>query len=241
VSRARKPEHPLLLNERRDVVLASALLAGAAVVFVLIAIPSTKATVQRWDDAFLRLMVDSRSAPLTFVAKVFNFLGLTYVTLPVRILVAGYLAFRRRWWHFAGFVSAIVVSELCIGPVKALYDRARPPGSLVATSGASFPSGHALAASVTVVAIVIALFPPRHRGVWGLAAVVFSSLMGLSRAYLAAHWLSDAVAGVLLGSAIAMWCAIIVQWIRERRDRRRSAGTGPPAGEVPGDQSATSP
>jgi len=203
---------------------------------VLVAVPSTKAAIQRLDNSFLRLMVDSRSAPVTFVAKVFNFLGLTFVTLPIRLGVAGYLAFRRRWWHFAGFVSAMVVSELCIGPVKALYDRARPPGSLVTTSGASFPSGHALAATVTAVAVVIALFPPRHRGVWGVAAGIFSLLMALSRAYLAAHWLSDAIAGVLLGSAIAIWCAIIVQWIRDRRDRRRSASVAVAQDEHPPDR-----
>ena len=46
--------------------------------------------------------------------------------------------------------------------------------SLVATSGASFPSGHAIAASVTVVAAVIALTPPgRRRVAWGAAAVGF--------------------------------------------------------------------
>jgi len=223
VSRSGEPEHPLLLNERRDVVVASLLLAGAIVMLVLVAVPGSKAAVQRLDDSFLKLMVESRNGLFTFVARVFNFLGLTFVTLPVRLAVAGYLAFRRRWWHFAGFVSAMVLSELCIGPVKALYDRARPPGSLVTTSGASFPSGHALAATVTAVAIVIALFPPRHRGVWGVAAGIFSLLMALSRAYLAAHWLSDAITGVLLGSAIAMWCALVVQWIRDRRERRRAA------------------
>ena len=36
-----------------------------------------------------------------------------------------------------------LLSEVLIGTLKGIYDRARPPGSLVATSGASFPSGHA--------------------------------------------------------------------------------------------------
>jgi membrane-associated phospholipid phosphatase len=50
--------------------------------------------------------------------------------------------------------------------------------------------------------------------------VVFSLLMGLSRAYLAAHWLSDAVAGVLLGTTVALGTALVVHLIRERRLRR---------------------
>ena len=137
------------------------------------------------------------------------------------------LALRRRWWHLAAFAAAIVLSEALIGPLKGIYDRARPPGSLVATSGASFPSGHAIAASVTVVAAVIALVPAgRQRAWWGAAAVTFSILMGLSRAYLAAHWLSDAAAGVLLGTSCALVTALIADQFQRRQNRpQRAAGT----------------
>jgi undecaprenyl-diphosphatase len=87
----------------------------------------------------------------------------------------------------------------------------------VATSGASFPSGHAVAASVTAVAAVIALFPEGPgRYAWGAGAAAFSGLMALSRAYLAAHWLSDAVAGVLLGTSCALVMALVVHVIRIR-------------------------
>jgi len=219
MSRTRSREHPLLLNERRDLVVAGVLAGLTALIFVLMAVTSVRGRIQRVDDHFLTLMVDHRSGFVTSVAKVFNLLGLTLVTLPVRIVVAGFLAWRRRWWHFTAFVSAMVVAELCVGPVKALYDRLRPPGSLVTVSSSSFPSGHAIAATVTVVAIVIALFPPRHRAAWGAGAVVFSLLMGLSRAYLAAHWLSDAVAGVLLGAAVAVCTAVVVQAIWDARVR----------------------
>ena len=100
--------------------------------------------------------------------------------------------------------------------------RPRPPGSLVVTTGTSFPSGHAVAASVTVIAAVIALVPPgRRRAWWVLAAVAFSILMGLSRAYLGAHWLSDAVAGILLGTACAVVTALIVGQIQRHAERRQ--------------------
>jgi membrane-associated phospholipid phosphatase len=68
------------------------------------------------------------------------------------------------------------------------------------------------------VAAVIALVPEgprRYR--WGAVAVAFSSLMALSRTYLGAHWLSDAVAGVLLGTSIALGTALVTHRVRERR------------------------
>ena len=218
VTPSREEEHELLWNGRLDFIAAIALSVATALVFVLVALPSTKSPIQRVDDAFLRTMVSHRSGFLTALARVLNVMGAVTVILPVRLVVAGFLALRRRWWHLAAFVLAVILSEATIGLVKGLYDRVRPVGSLVHTSGASFPSGHAVATSTTAVAIVIALFPRGpHRWVWGAVAAGLAFVMTLSRAYLAAHWLSDAIAGTLLGTSVALDSALFVQWIRERR------------------------
>jgi membrane-associated phospholipid phosphatase len=217
-------EEALLARPRQAALLTAGVVAVTAVVFALVADHGTLARIQRLDDAWLRLMVSGRAPALTAIAKVFNVLGLVYVTLPVRIALAGFLALRRRWWHLAAFASAIVLSEVLIGSLKGIYDRARPPGPLVATSGASFPSGHAIAASVTVLAAVIALVPAgRQRAWWGAAAVAFSIVMGLSRAYLGAHWLSDATAGILLGASCALLTALVADQFQQRQKRLQRA------------------
>jgi len=232
-----RPEEDALLGRPRQAAfLTAAVVAVTAAVFALVADHGVLARMQRVDDAWLRLMISGRAAPLTAIAKVLNVLGLVYVTLPVRIALAGFLALRRRWWHLAAFAAAIVLSEVLIGSLKGSYDRARPPGSLVATSGASFPSGHAIAASVTVVAAVIALVPADRRRIgWGAAATAFSVVMGLSRAYLGAHWLSDATAGILLGTSCALVTALVTDQFQRRRNRGpqprralRPAGARPP-------------
>ena len=231
-------EPPILAAPRRDTAIALVICALTAVVFAMAADHGALSHIQRLDDSWLRLMTSGRAAAITAVAKVFNVLGLVYVTLPVRIAIAGYLAFRRRWWHLAAFAAAVLLSEVLIGPVKAAYDRARPPESLVATSGASFPSGHSVAASVTVFAAVIALVPAgRRRVIWGLAAALFALLMGLSRAYLGAHWLSDSIAGLLLGTSCALLAAVVLD--RAQRASRRRHGiaeTAPQKAARPVDQ-----
>ena len=218
MSRVAAPGEVLVLAAPlRDIAVTAAVLALTAVTFAVVADHGILAHIQHADDAWLRLMVSGRAAPATAVAKVFNWLGLVYVTLPVRIAIAGFLAWRRQWWHLAAFAAAVVLSEVLIGTLKGSYDRVRPPGSLVATSGASFPSGHSVAATVTVVAAVIALVPPgRARVAWGAAAAAFSVLMALSRAYLGAHWLSDAIAGVLLGTSCALLAALAVTGLQRR-------------------------
>src|SRR6185369_4525610 len=203
--------------------------ALTAAIFAAVASQGVLAHIQHMDNAWLHLMTSNRSGPVTALAKFLNVLGLVYVMLPVRIGIAGYLALRRRWWHLAAFAVAIALSEVLIGTLKGIYDRARPPGSLVATSGSSFPSGHSIAATVTVVAAVIALVPPgRARVAWGAAAAAFSVLMALSRAYLGAHWLSDALAGVLLGASCALLAAFAVGELQGRWTAHRAARSAHP-------------
>jgi membrane-associated phospholipid phosphatase len=241
LARPGREEGVLLAAPGRDIIVTAVVALLTAGVFVAVGDHGTLLSIKRWDDSWLRLMISGRAPPLTAIARALNVLGLVYVTLPVRIAIAAFLALRRRWWHLAAFVAAVVVSEVLIGVLKGIYDRARPPGSLVATTGASFPSGHAIATSVTAVAAVITLIPPgRRRAWWGATAVTFSILMGLSRAYLAAHWLSDAVAGVLLGTSCALTAALAVGLLQRwwQRTWQRPAGARRMAGVPPQDEVA---
>jgi hypothetical protein len=114
---ARREEDALLGRTPRTALLTAGVVAVTAVVFAVVADHAMLARIQRVDDAWLRLMVSGRAPPLTAVAKVFNVLGLVYVTLPVRIALAGFQALRRWWWHLAAFASALVLSEVLIGYV----------------------------------------------------------------------------------------------------------------------------
>jgi len=226
---AREPEPYILGAPRRDAMVAGIATAVTIAAFAAVADRGALAQIQRLDNFWLQVMAGGRIAPVTAIAKVFNILGLVYVTVPVRLGLALYLAFRRRWWHLAAFAAAIILSEILIGPLKAAYDRARPPGSLVATTAASFPSGHAVAASVTALAAVIAFVPPGNRRIgWGVAAVSFAVAMGLSRAYLGAHWLSDAVAGLLLGTSCALLAASATDLAQRRWRAKRPRANGHP-------------
>jgi membrane-associated phospholipid phosphatase len=221
---------PLLHNRFRAAIISMTLPVGAAVVMVALALHTTEPALQRVDEAVLRFMVRIRVAPLTWLALALNVIGSTVVTAPVRGLVVLWLGIRRRWWALGYFVLANALAEVTSTLLKNAYDRVRPPGSLVTTSGASFPSGHAVATSVIAVSLVIVLFPPGPaRRKWELWAIGFTLLMGVSRAYLAAHWLSDAVAGVLIGSAIAVGMAVAVETVHDAVVRRRDAGPPPPS------------
>lgn len=232
----------MLVNHRRGLWVAACLLAGAAVIGVLLAIPATKGGVQAIDDAVWRLAGHLHNPSGTAVAKAFAFVGSVWVNWPLRIAAMILLAVRRRWIQLLAFALAVITSELFIGPVKAVYARPRPPGDLISTSGFAFPSGHAIAGAVTAVGLVLVLLPPgKPRWRWEIYAVIFSFFMALSRVYLRAHWLSDVVAGALLGAGLALGWPALLMGIRGSIQRRRGPPPVSPTTDTPDERVADQP
>ena len=117
--------------------------------------------------------------------------------------------------------------------IKAAVDRPRPPGSLVDTSGSSFPSGHAAYSTFYVwlaVMVVMRVRPGISRGaaVIVTAGIVLTALVGLSRVYLGAHYLSDVNGGWALGAAAFSLCAAIALIITTLRQNGHRAAAGGP-------------
>lgn len=219
---------------RRATWLSATLLLVAAGLTISLLVDPLHPWFQPVDDWWMDLVAAHRSGPLTTVAKVLNLVGSTVFTLPLRLAALLVLVFRRRWTQTAAFVTAIVLSELCIGPLKALVDRPRPTVRLVETGGASFPSGHAIAAAVTAFGLVIAFLPRgRRRLHWIILAAVVAGSMAWSRTYLGAHWATDTIAGVCLGTGLAVGVDVLLERLRTDAAVQELAAPDPPPGNEP--------
>jgi membrane-associated phospholipid phosphatase len=209
----------MLVDSRRALLVSGGLLAGAVLVTALYLLPATRPGVQVVDDAVWRFAVRMENPPTTVVAVGLSWLGSSIVNWPLRVVAALLLAWRRHWLRLAAFGLAVITSELLIGSVKAAVDRPRPPDSLIQTTAAAFPSGHAIATAVTAVGLVLVLAEPGpSRWRWEVRAVEFTAVMALSRVYLRAHWLSDTVAGALLGAGLALGWPALLMAMRHRRE-----------------------
>ena len=224
------PHHHLRLftDPRWAVAGAFGMYAVVAVLMVVMAVDAARDAIQPVDDWWHDLMVDIEWEPLTVASEALDRFGGGWVLWPIRVAIIGWLALRTRWAALTTFTVAVVGSDLSIGIIKDLYERARPVDSLVGTSGFAFPSGHAIAAAVTAVALVIVLMKPgTHRRVWEVRAAAFAFVMAMSRTYLRAHWLTDVVAGTLLGAGTALAVAAAVHaWRLRRAERLTAAETG---------------
>ncbi len=169
------------------------------------------------DSRWSELMQDIQTPTLKHLALVFDALGrgfwrgLTLAVIGLVLLVA------RRWAALVAYAVAEALTPLVGNLLKALVDRARPPGHMLTPHGSSFPSGHAAYAAATAVALVLLFTEPgRKRLLWFLLAALVITAMCWSRTYLQVHWLSDVLAGASLGVAITLGSFGIVQLVLNR-------------------------
>jgi membrane-associated phospholipid phosphatase len=157
-------------------------------------------------------VVAHRVGWLTGVLRVVTWLGSLAVIVPVAVLAAFFFLLRwRRWGPVVLLAVAIAGAVGLYNFLKHLVGRPRPPSAIWIGhfSGASFPSGHAaqsVACYATLALIVGAGRPARVKiSLWAGAALVVL-VVGFSRIYLAAHWLTDVLGGYALSAA---WLAVI--------------------------------
>lgn len=157
------------------------------------------------------------------VAWVPAVVGGTVGMIVVGIALILVLLRRRMRWEAATLAIAMVAVVAIGATMAAVIGRTRPSDSLAESVATSFPSGHTAVA--TTVAIVLALVIRRWYA-WALGAVWIVMMMW-SRTYLQAHWLSDVVAGLLEGIAVACFVWVCMQAARARRSIRTATASSP--------------
>ena len=192
------------------------------------------------DQPVLDAAVASRTPASEEWVTRFTDLGGTVGMPLIAVAVVVVLAVRRRSWLpvvLMGIAAAGSVVITVLG--KDLAARVRPPQALAVPpyeTSASFPSGHTLNATVVLgVAAYLVMLGRKHlrsRLLVGSVVVVFVVAMGLSRVWLGHHWLTDVMAGWLVGLA---WLGTVVTAHRVKvtldRAERTAAATasGSPA------------
>jgi undecaprenyl-diphosphatase len=212
--------------------LMAALAVGSFVLIGYISIINGDPGPTPGDEIAAEVAEALRTGWLIDVAKVVTVLGSSAVVYPLVAISAAVLAMRRHRAEVAVLLVGMALIYVGVHEIKALVDRPRPEGSLVGTEGSSFPSGHAAYATFYVwlaVMVVMRLRPGISRGAAiVIAGVVLTALVGLSRVYLGAHYLSDVNGGWALGAVAFSVCAAISLVITTLRQNERRAAAGGP-------------
>ena len=160
--------------------------------------------IVRWDVDLARWLHEHSSHALVEVFQVVTWAGNAIV---LALVTAAALAFllRRRLLGTAVLVLAVAAGiEVLNAGLKLVFHRPRPELAFVHLDTYSFPSGHAAgsAAIYTLLAVLVAKrLGLGGRVLVGMATVALLLVIGFSRLYLGAHYLSDVLAGLSLGLA----------------------------------------
>ncbi|MDK3255774.1 phosphatase PAP2 family protein [Blastococcus capsensis] len=205
--RGRSPVVPLL-------VVAAALAAALILLGLLITAVLGDSVIGRFDRAVVQALTEARTPTLTDVFDVISMLSGTPMVIAVSLALAVVALAITASWRPVAFVVVTVLGELGIYfVVSRTVDRARPAVADLTSNlptAASWPSGH-VAAAVAVygalAALVITLSRSRWR--WAVLAVpvLVAPAVGLARIYTAAHYPTDVLAGLVLGTVWVLACA----------------------------------
>jgi undecaprenyl-diphosphatase len=152
----------------------------------------------------------------------FTSLGGTGVLSLIVLAVSFYYLIQGRYKEMLILITAVIGAYMLSYFLKGLFARPRPEfipaGEYVHT--ASFPSGHALLAATTylTLGIIVAQLMPRSRlkAFVLLLSFFVMLLVGFTRMYLGVHWPTDVLAGWVIGSVWAIFCWLVVRWLRRK-------------------------
>jgi undecaprenyl-diphosphatase len=169
---------------------------------------------------------------LVSFAKLYTQWGVMSILSPLALLVGIALFMKYRLVAVAIIpMVSLQVNDVLTASAKAFFGVVRPPQSewLAGAGGGSFPSGHTANTTALVIALALVLASrvpsnEARRWVFGGAALLVS-LMGWSRLALNVHWLSDVLAGWVLGSSTAFACVLIVMKLARIAPVRQIDGT----------------
>jgi undecaprenyl-diphosphatase len=178
--------------------------------------------VARLDPRVASIAASHRAGWATLLAEGITWLGSSFVLIPLIVDVGGYFAVRLREWAPLIRLSVSLAGAIALYNLgKLLVDRPRPPQRLRVGSvvpGGSFPSGHAAEALAVwgMMAVLAAVLLTRRRWIPLVTAVLIVVLVGASRIYLDAHWLTDVLAGYAAGG---FWLSAVLALILWRGRR----------------------
>jgi undecaprenyl-diphosphatase len=192
---------------------AGAILAGVGtLVFAALGRHVQQGATQTLDVAVLRWVSTHHTLLLTDAAIQLTYLGTGIVVLTV-VGVAALFLWHTAHKHSARLLLASVAGNILLNAMlKLVFNRPRPSvfDWQIAALSTSFPSGHAMSATVCygTVAYLVARLQKRR---WSRAltlggAVILIVLIAATRVYLGVHYPSDVVGGVIVGLAWAGFC-----------------------------------
>ncbi len=171
-----------------------------------------------------------RSRRVTMVFWVLTYLGSTAAAVGLSLAAVITLARRRKKYWLTTFLVSVFGGILLNWLLKFAFQRERPQldDPIFSFTGYSFPSGHTMTATVLYGALAALLVSHTerwlHRFLIVLAAGLIILLVGFSRIYLGAHYLTDVIGAMAEGLAWLSLCFTATYSLWRHRNQSKPRG-----------------
>lgn len=154
---------------------------------------------------------------MTSFSKVIDVAFDPVILVVVSVLITAMLFVKDKRKQGLFFISIMGIAAVLIKGFKFLFDRARPANAILEETSHSFPSGHATIAIVffgMMAFLLLEGIKKKKNFKYRKISIIFTAssialISGFTRIYLRVHWLSDVVAGFILGGIILVGGIII--------------------------------
>jgi len=161
--------------------------------------------------AMFNLMQNTRTPTLDIIFLGFTCIANTKIMFLVGLMLTGGLCRLRQWRAAKHLFLLLVSTAITVTVVKFLVHSPRPTGFMHPIESFSFPSGH------TALTLVVSFFSaflcaklvnPGRRWIPYSLATVLTLMVGISRFYLGAHWLTDVIGSLLLCFGLLLFAVV---------------------------------
>lgn len=175
------------------------------VLFITLTILVATGNTYSLDIKVYQLVIGLKSGMLTKILYVITTLASTkWVIVCATILLVASLLFKLFKEYKYALIS-LILAVISSQAFKYIVHRARPVWKWIEQGGFSYPSGHTISAFALYGAIIILV----NKNMKGAAKIIITTLLsvfiflvGFSRIYFGAHYFTDVLASIILGTLI---------------------------------------
>jgi undecaprenyl-diphosphatase len=153
------------------------------------------------DTATNTLMQSIQTPTPVSLSKFISTIADPIVLTIIALIVVAILYLKKSKKEAILLATATITTAIIIKLLKQVIQRPRPLNALIQETSYSLPSGHATIAVVFFGLIAYLITTKKHK-LTAIITTLIILIISFTRLYLNVHWLTDVIAGLILGTII---------------------------------------